>query len=226
MKKFGLMVIALLVALGAVGAGYAMWSDQILIKGTVTTAIVDINAFEYTSTTVWKTESGTAVRTDNITPTGAIDAFPADTDIDPVAFAKAGPTISGGNTLEDAVTMTFSNLFPLDGARYCTGFSGNYTGTIPVHLAVIWSVVKTEPEYDWARELISKHSEFVITVNDKEVPVRPFQIHQGDTFNISFCINPPQELASHTSMAGKSFDLIGKVLAYQWNEPAPTTAPP
>lgn len=224
MKKLGLILLALLIALGALGAGYAMWSDSILIKGTVTTAIVDINAFEFTSTTVWKTSSGTAVRTDNQTPAGAIDAFPADADIDPVAFAKAGPTIMGGQVVDDAVTLTFSNLFPLEitgDDGYCAGFSGNYTGTIPVHLAISWSVVQTGTDYDWARELISEHSKYIIRVNNIVVPVGPFQVHQGDIFSISFCIDPPQTLASGDKMAGKSFDLLGKVLAYQWNEPPP-----
>jgi hypothetical protein len=42
MKKIGLLCLALVVALGMLGAGYAMWSDQVVIEGTVDTATLTI----------------------------------------------------------------------------------------------------------------------------------------------------------------------------------------
>lgn len=37
MKKFGILVIALVIALGSLGVGYAAWTDQITISGPVRT---------------------------------------------------------------------------------------------------------------------------------------------------------------------------------------------
>jgi len=42
MKKVGLLVLALVIALGGLGVGYAMWSDTINIQGSVNTAEVCI----------------------------------------------------------------------------------------------------------------------------------------------------------------------------------------
>lgn len=40
MKKFGLLCLTLVLALGSIGAGYAMWSDTVYIEGTVSTGTV------------------------------------------------------------------------------------------------------------------------------------------------------------------------------------------
>jgi hypothetical protein len=40
MKKIGLLTLVLVIALGAMGIGYAMWSDEIYVDGDVTTATV------------------------------------------------------------------------------------------------------------------------------------------------------------------------------------------
>lgn len=42
MKKIGLISLALIVALGALGAGYAMWTDTVTVEGPVTTGVVKL----------------------------------------------------------------------------------------------------------------------------------------------------------------------------------------
>jgi predicted ribosomally synthesized peptide with SipW-like signal peptide len=42
MKKLGLLALAIVLALGVLGAGYALWSQQLTITGTVTTGEVKI----------------------------------------------------------------------------------------------------------------------------------------------------------------------------------------
>ncbi len=42
MKKIGLMILALVLALGGLGVGYASWTDQIVISGAITTGDVCI----------------------------------------------------------------------------------------------------------------------------------------------------------------------------------------
>jgi hypothetical protein len=43
MKKFGILCLALVIALGALGVGYAAWTDTIFIDGTVSTGSVCLN---------------------------------------------------------------------------------------------------------------------------------------------------------------------------------------
>jgi len=42
MKKFGLLCLALVLALGALGVGYAMWTDTVTLTASVTTDDVDL----------------------------------------------------------------------------------------------------------------------------------------------------------------------------------------
>ena len=42
MKKIVLICMALVIALGAVGVGYALWSDSLFIQGTIETGEVDV----------------------------------------------------------------------------------------------------------------------------------------------------------------------------------------
>ena len=54
MKKFGLICMALVLALGALGIGYASWSDSIYIEGTVNTGTVDLETVGLSGTWLWK----------------------------------------------------------------------------------------------------------------------------------------------------------------------------
>ncbi len=43
MKKIGILALALVMALGALGIGYAHWTETLNIKGTLTTGYIDVN---------------------------------------------------------------------------------------------------------------------------------------------------------------------------------------
>ena len=45
MKKFGLLLLAVVLALGALGTAYAMWSEDLFIDGTVNTGDLDIGYY-------------------------------------------------------------------------------------------------------------------------------------------------------------------------------------
>jgi len=47
MKKIGLIVLALVVALGALGVGYAAWSDTLNITATATVGEFDVDFIDY-----------------------------------------------------------------------------------------------------------------------------------------------------------------------------------
>jgi hypothetical protein len=63
MKKTGILIIVLVVALAAVGVGYAAWSQTLDISGTATVATFDVSM-------VWD-NSGTATITDEATGVSA-----------------------------------------------------------------------------------------------------------------------------------------------------------
>jgi hypothetical protein len=45
MRKIGLLCLALVLALGTLGVGYAMWSDEVTIEGTVDTGTLRLGIF-------------------------------------------------------------------------------------------------------------------------------------------------------------------------------------
>jgi hypothetical protein len=230
-KKIALIAMALIASLGLAGAAYAMWFDTVVVKGTVTTADIDLNVTAYSKTYVWKTViNGLRVTYSSLPPAdypAAIDAFPNDgqSDIDPLAFASAE------QAGDDNVILTYSNLFPLEiegDYGYCAGFGGTYDGTVPVHIGVQWSI--TPPIPGWATVLMNNHAAIEIRVNNILIPEpnwADIQLHQGDTYYFKVCVYVPQTwgagdspLSGSTSVQldGQSFSLTGKIVAYQWNE--------
>jgi hypothetical protein len=146
MKKICLLILAIVVALGGLGAGYAMWRDEIQINGTVTTGSVDINVFpnSYAGTYAFMvTADGqsfdgvTYNKGDQIVarvPADAtkaqVDAAIANNNFDLVAYSNASSMVNGSTNVDDGVRFTFSNLFPL-GEHYSAGFTAVYPGSIP-----------------------------------------------------------------------------------------------
>jgi hypothetical protein len=141
MKKIGLFCLALVLALGALGVGYASWTDTIFIDGTVNTGSVDIEVIEYSGMWMWKLPGHTPeyYLTDNVSYQPPASPDPS---VYPegylVAYAKAEEGASGA----DYIDVTFDKLFPLDGVpfegddgdlRYwwCADFIVHYNGTIP-----------------------------------------------------------------------------------------------
>jgi len=54
MKKIGLIAIAIVLALGALGIGYAAWTDVITITGSVNTGSVNLDITGVSSTFDYK----------------------------------------------------------------------------------------------------------------------------------------------------------------------------
>ena len=145
MKKMGLICMALVIALGIGGIGYASWIDTISITGDVNTGDVDLVVKKYSGTYVWKTDitkdpstipdeievvSGWLPMTP-MPPSYAIDADPNDgeADIDPVGCATAAQ----GTTIDDIV-VDFVNMFPC--IDFTADFLLHYAGSIPVKVSV------------------------------------------------------------------------------------------
>lgn len=243
MKKVGLILLALVLALGVLGVGYAMWSDTLLISGTVNTGTVDINVVgldNYSGTYVYKDLDNGEIVTVKTPP--ALDPKYNNTeDYELVAFSEA--RAGAGN---DEIIFEYDNLFPESGP-YCADFKATYDGSIPVHVAWDWRYVDDEGElYEPSlipdpviKYLLYYYTTIIITDSNGSNIVNPYdtalagvQLHQGDWIKAEVCITIPQEWNyggtlhnSQEDLGGLDFDFVAKLITYQWNEPAPTVYP-
>lgn len=152
MRRVMLLSLALVVALGGLGIGYAAWTDTVAFSGTVTTGEVDIDLTgEYSGTYVYKDLDETSatyeqriiVRTETdengtvltvlepVEIAGVIVAIPAEWKL----IASAQATGPGPNTDDDAVTVTFDKLYPC--IDFIADFKVHVYGTVPVKLALL-----------------------------------------------------------------------------------------
>ena len=131
--------MALVLALGALGVGFAAWTDTVTVNGSVTTGDVNITVENYSGTYVWKTSTGDEIVIQQgwmsdigTAPSDVVDAFPFDgddpADDDPVASATSAASCDG-------VTVTFTNLFP--SIWFKADALMHYTGSVPAKVNAI-----------------------------------------------------------------------------------------
>jgi hypothetical protein len=156
MKKIGLIMLALVIALGTLGVGYAMWQDIIWIDGTVNTGELEIDVEYVSGCDVYKLEESggiwfyywvrdavTGQLVHEVNPLSNVPETetlypPAGT---PLSYAYA--EVPTGYTVDDDyIKMTWVNAFP---TKYQGGARGlyadiiaHYTGTIPGHITWGW----------------------------------------------------------------------------------------
>jgi len=115
MKKIGFLIIALVLALGTLGVGYAAWTDEVIITGSVDTGSLDLVVEDYSGMWFWKVPGGTPEYFFTVDP----EFVPAQVTGHPapfiVAYAASKQTLdSSSEPVDDSITMTFSELFPID----------------------------------------------------------------------------------------------------------------
>jgi len=214
------LLLALVVALGALGVGYAMWSDTITIDGTVNTGTVDITVDNYSATYVYKIVD---------THGTVISATPLPTSKNNLLVASAVATSAG----DDAVTLTYDNLFPIfdangEPAAFCADFAGTYVGTIPVHIYAEISTKDAWLEDLWEAGYVGiKYQVWDAAGSPITFPDCVIQLHEGDKYEVALCITIPQDDNDGTTtqewLSGQSGSFTAKIVAYQWNE---TYTPP
>jgi hypothetical protein len=150
-KKIGLLALALVLALGALGVGYAAWEDSVTITGTVETGSVDIEIIDYSSTTIWKSHDYNneiyiqhtwanpgSDRVSDPDPTSKVDAFPnweeegdpGSSGVDPVAYAEASEYVGA----DYDISVEICNAFPE--TELTADFLLHYAGTVPAKITV------------------------------------------------------------------------------------------
>lgn len=246
MKKVGLILLALVLALGVLGVGYAMWSDTLFISGTVTTGTVDISVSEdFSSTEVLKnTLNGNILVYD--TPT----TVPITSEL--ISYARAAYDPSDPD--RDSIVFTFFNLFPVLSStvdntdpdvtysragylNYCADFDVEYTGTIPVHLSGDYRITADEEgkfaalmaaglvSINWT--VYDEDDNIIATGNpDQQTGGSYVQLHEGYTAHVDVCVNIPQEFDFGTgeeentqaAFSGINATFEAQIWATQWNE--------
>jgi len=199
-KKIGLLCLALVLALGALGVGYAKWTDTVNITGHVNTGNVDIEVDSVSNTYCYKVLS-----------TGAIVFSPTVIDnADYLLVASAVTTYCGQD-----VTMTFDNLFPTETGFIKGDVVMHYVGSIPAHI-ILTNVVYTPTVGPNMSTYM--HVEWYKSENGGvdwvQVDPATAQLHNCHQIKLWVWFDFPQDAA----LMNASGTLSGSIEAYQWNE--------
>ncbi len=230
MRKVSMLLLALVLALGVLGAGYAMWSDVFYINGTVSTGIIDVNldpnaANSTSSTYVYK----------DLTTNQIVFTTAASNDTNLLYVASAVATSVGNDT----INMTFDNIFPTYDLTYNGSTAVNitgehpliadaslvYDGTIPVH---VWydftsNISLTGFHISWTLDPVTGPN---VTVTDPSATgLDGWQLHSGDKVYVQAWFDPSELQAAGNAAMGLSGSFAIKYGVYQWNEPKPATLP-
>jgi hypothetical protein len=134
-KKIGLLALALVLALGALGVGYASWTDTIFVEGTVETGSVDIVVVDTSNTWIFKyPEHNVDVWHTWDSQEGEVEPLPGNPwpDYTPIAFPINYSLIAYADAdkiADDTVKVVFGDAFPCDELR--ADMLVHYVGSVP-----------------------------------------------------------------------------------------------
>ena len=229
MKKLGLIMMALVLALGTLGVGYAMWSDTVTITGNVTTGDVDIDQVITSDTWVYKVIATGAIlfETEELS-TNYLTALPLPREVDVdgdlaadhLLVATALTTIPNPTTAPKAVKMDFSNLFPTSSDEIEADLEFHYGGSIPVHVELVDIAYTVVGGVDLTQYMSVKYfadqdgnatREWVLVPNDE---VQLLQLHDCHWVRIVVYFDLPQD----NTLMNASGTILGSIKVKQWNE--------
>jgi hypothetical protein len=232
MKKIGLLCLALVLALGALGVGYAAWTDTIFIEGTVNTGTLDLVVEEYSGMWMWKLpncEPDYYLSYDPLYDPTIEGAEPFDEDGFLVAYAEAAQTMEGEVPVDDSITVTFDNIFPLvEGEMvvpWTADFVCHYVGSIPVKV-MLEEIVITPDAGTGFGTLTTNISGYIKRSGDEmwapitNEQLEGIQLHYCDRVAFVIEIWVPQYESEDDNAAnmGLSGEISGKIKVIQWNE--------
>jgi predicted ribosomally synthesized peptide with SipW-like signal peptide len=212
MKKIGLIALTLVIALGALGVGYAAWTDTVTITGNVNTGTVDLVVTRLCGTEVYKDLTNETMAyvhwaSDPLGPKEYWDPIP-----DP------GKLIGYADVTypdDDTIAVEWNNLFPIPSDQYGLwgGWIANcridYTGTIPIKVQIDKTITGI-PEA-WVTITFYWFGHGLYTPEQFEGQ----QLHAGDAFEIWIIPAIPQ-LESAQGITNGYIEVV--VTGIQWNE--------
>jgi predicted ribosomally synthesized peptide with SipW-like signal peptide len=224
MKKIGLIVMALILALGAVGVGYAMWSDTVTVQGTVSTGSVDIDIIDVSETYIYKVVVAYEVGDPPTTvPVGEMLCsgvpLPLDPDEDgvnnllPVASAT---TKYNDDEAVELVNMTFTNIFPTPSCPIYADVKLHYRGTVPAHVKIYEDYVGDDLSpylvQDWW--LSTDDGETWQLIRDPSL----IQLHECNLLWLWVYLDPDALQDAGIDAQGLNGGFVKQIFVHQWNE--------
>jgi len=125
MKKIGLLCLALVLALGTLGVGYAMWSDEVVIEGTVDTGTLRLGIWR---AVVERIEQGGGVEQQK-------DVATVDLSFEGPILKKEFQGFQGERWAYEKLKIALNNTYP--DLTVDVGFYFACVGSIPVHISAI-----------------------------------------------------------------------------------------
>jgi hypothetical protein len=220
MKKIGFLVLALVLAFGALGVGYAGWIDSVWVNGTVNTGDVDIEIVSVSNTYAYKDLRDDSLMVSDVELFGA--------EYIPIASSTTEVVSCDPNV----VTMTYDGIFP------CVDFRCDFVvrsvGSIPVKVNVDFCEIRettdmANPGYGKLAELWEMGIE---TMNDPTrygawveaytwegewlavLDPETIQLHEEDELMVVLVIHLPQE-QEYEALEDLTFE--GYIQFIQWN---------
>jgi hypothetical protein len=228
LKRMGLLALALVLALGALGVAYAAWTDNAYLQGTVETGTLDADICGVSSTFAYKNDTTGEIFMEYVY--GDTSAGMGEEGWSLRAWATTvenfDPTIEDF----DSVTMTFNGVFP--GYDFVTDVELEYIGSVPgkISFARVFST-DTGDEYDIFTELWQMgedtkgdNTRYGIWIEAERnggttwpySPVDPLglQLDFGDRVHISMHVFLPAD----SDYGSRTLNFSGQVTITQWNE--------
>jgi hypothetical protein len=218
MKKIGLICLALVLAMGALGAAYSAWFDEVTIWGDVYTGSLDLEVTRVNGDDVYKRIStGELVYDHWIYDYEAAEyldpKLPEDPDLLLVANSDAMLVD------DDWVRFYWNNLFPIDTLGWGGFVASAYIhalGSVPMHLIVDGPYISGIPEswvsYGWI--LYEYEGGPVLASGDSIRGLDGLQLHFCNRLSVWVIITVPQEQEAMGQEGMVDFSLTG----IQWNE--------
>lgn len=221
MKKIGLLCLALVLALGSLGVGYAMWSDTLTIKGNVNTGEVHV---------IFASQYDNDVKNDDPNVPGSWSGFPSPTWSGTRYNKDVGSTTSTyeGTSAQFLITNGYPSYWG------SVIWDVKNTGTIPVKLHSV-TLVELSKGGDpvWT-------GSFALTIGtryyvDVDVPLIDTSLDAGDDFSFILSAHDTTQIDPFTwngdlgyldvtvhveqdAAQKKLYDFTIDFLFAQWNE--------
>jgi len=215
MKKIGLLCLALVLALGTLGVGYAMWSDEVIIEGTVDTGTLRLG--------IWRAVVERIEQEQDV---------PQEKDVATVDLSFEGPILEkefagfGTKMAYEKLVVALNNTYPC--LIVDVGFYFACVGSIPVHISAI-TISDPSGYLTWVWEVQPQptvspfYGHFYRTGDLEEEPVINITIGGGLQIcqQLHWCNWSKADLIIHVKQTAEQdheYNFEVKVIGEQWAE--------
>ncbi len=216
MKKLGLLCLVVVLALGALGAAYSMWFDQVVILGDVQTGSLDLEVTRTDGDDVYKELSTGALVYDHWIYDYVSGSY-LDPKLEPNPDLLLVANSESWLVDDDYVRMYWNNIFPFTGGwgGFIASVRIHALGSVPMHLQVIpylWNIPAEWVSYEWF--VYETEGGALIASGTDLAVLDGFQLHYCNIVSIQTLITVPQDDAAMNVFGYVDMTING----IQWNE--------